>query len=59
MNTKIRYREDKMPLVKNEKNIPKVPPLQDETLKLFLSYCDRRKFPKKGIIFREGDPADK
>lgn len=48
-----------MPLVINEKNIPKVPPLSDETLKHFLSFCERRKFPKKGIIFREGDTANK
>ncbi len=44
-----------MPLVnKNEFNKP---PLSEETLNNFLSYCVRRKFPKKGIIFRKGDSA--
>lgn len=46
-----------MPLVKTEKIEFNKPPLSDDTLKNFLSYCVRRKFPKKGIIFRKGDHA--
>ena len=46
-----------MPLVANNNIISKTPPLSDEALSRFLSCCERRKFPKKGIIFREGDPA--
>lgn len=47
-----------MPLVINDKIISKTPPLSSETLNHFLTYCKRRKFPKKGVVFREGDPAD-
>lgn len=47
-----------MPLVDKDKISPKHPPLSDETLNRFLSYCERRKFPKKGIIFREVDDAN-
>lgn len=46
-----------MPLVLNDKITPKTIPLSNETLNLFLSFCKRRKYPKKGVIFREGDPA--
>lgn len=46
-----------MPLVIN-KITPKNPPIKNETLTRFLSYCEHRKFPKKGIVFREGDPAN-
>ena len=47
-----------MPLFISDKITSKNPPLSGESLKHFLSYCKRRKFPKKGIIFREGDPAE-
>ena len=47
-----------MPLVNNDEITSKIPPLSDETLNKFLSFCTRRKFPKKGVIFREGDLAD-
>ncbi len=47
-----------MPLVKNDKLSAKNPPLSNETLNLLISFCERRKFPKKGIIFRETDIAD-
>ncbi len=33
------------------------PSLSEKTLNSFLSCCVRRKFPKKGIIFRKGDSA--
>ena len=46
-----------MPLVSNEKLNSKIAPLSGETLSQFLSYCEKRKFPKKGIIFREIEPA--
>jgi CRP/FNR family cyclic AMP-dependent transcriptional regulator len=46
-----------MPLVIN-KLLPKNPPFTDETLARFLKYCKRTKFPKKGIIFRQSDPAN-
>ena len=32
-------------------------PLSEETLSRFLSFCERRRYPKKGVIFREGDKA--
>jgi len=47
-----------MPLVKNDKISPKNVPLSDATLQRLLSFCERRKFPKKGIIFRESDLAN-
>lgn len=47
-----------MPLVTNNEISAKNPPLNDETLNLLLSFCERRKFPKKGIIFRETDLAE-
>ena len=46
-----------MPLVNTNKLTSKTLPISNETLKLFLSYCQRKKYPKKGIIFREKDPA--
>ena len=46
-----------MPLVLNDQITSKTLPLSNETLTLFLSFCKRRKYPKKGVIFREGDPA--
>lgn len=46
-----------MPLVNTDKNELNKPPLSEETLNSFLSHCVRRKFPKKGIIFRAGDAA--
>ena len=46
-----------MPLVKNDKISPKNVHLSDATLQRLLSHCERRKFPKKGIIFRESDLA--
>lgn len=33
--------------------------LSEETLSRFLSFCTIRKYPKKGVIFRETDPAEK
>ena len=46
-----------MPLVKNDKISPKNVHLSDATLQRLLAHCERRKFPKKGIIFRESDLA--
>ena len=46
-----------MPLV-TSKLTPKTAPLRTETLNLFLKYCKRKKFPKKGIVFRQSDPAN-
>lgn len=46
-----------MPLVTN-KLISKTPPLREETVKRFLKYCKRKKLPKKGIVFRQSDPAN-
>jgi len=46
-----------MPLVIDNKITSKKSPLSEETLSRFLSFCERRKYPKKGIIFRESDPA--
>jgi len=47
----------RMPLV-TSKLTPKTAPLRTETLNLFLKYCKRKKFPKKGIVFRQSDPAN-
>ena len=47
-----------MPLVTSDEIKPKISPLSNETLNHFLSFCKKRKFPKKGVVFREGDPAD-
>ncbi len=47
-----------MPLLSNENIVNRNPPLSQDTLSRFLSFCERRKFPKKGIIIREDDPAD-
>ena len=47
-----------MPLVTNDIITPKIRSLSTDSLNQFLSFCKKRKFPKKGIIFREGDPAD-
>lgn len=47
-----------MPLVFNDKIISKNPPISDESLKHFLSFCKLKKYPKKGVVFREGDPAE-
>lgn len=33
--------------------------LSEETLSRFLSFCEIRNYPKKGVIFRETDPAEK
>ena len=46
-----------MPLVINDKITPKHNPIRSETLNKFLSFCERKSYPKKGIIFREGDAA--
>lgn len=46
-----------MPLVTDNKLSTKNSLLSDETLARFLSFCEIRKYPKKGIIFRESDPA--
>lgn len=46
-----------MPLVTTNRLPSKIIPLTDETTKLFLSYCRHKKFPKKGIVFREKDAA--
>lgn len=47
-----------MPLVTTDEITPKIAPISNETLNHFLSFCKIRKFPKKGVVFREGDPAD-
>ena len=47
-----------MPLVFNDKITSKNPPISDESLKHFLSFCKIKKYPKKGVVFREGDPAE-
>lgn len=47
-----------MPLVTNDKILAKQDSLSDQTLNLLLSFCERRKFPKKGVIFRETDIAE-
>jgi len=49
--------ENIMPLVLNKIKSNRAP-LNEESLSRFLSYCEKRKYPKKGIIFREGDPAN-
>ena len=46
-----------MPLVDTNKLISKVLPMSKDTLDVFLSYCHIKKIPKKGIVFREKDPA--
>jgi len=46
-----------MPLVTN-KLTAKAAPLSDETLNRLLKYCKRKKFPKKGVVFRQSDPAN-
>lgn len=46
-----------MPLVTNDNILSKHTPLSEETLSRLLSFCERRKYPKKGIVFRENDPA--
>ena len=45
------------PLVLENKHGLQKSLLSEETLARFLSYCDIRTYPKKGIIFRETDPA--
>lgn len=47
-----------MPLVVNDKITSKIPPLSDETIKRFISFCEIRRIPKKGIVFREVDKAN-
>ena len=47
----------RMPLVDPNKLISKTLPMSDETLDVFLSYCHIKKIPKKGVVFREKDPA--
>lgn len=47
-----------MPLEFNDKITSKNPPISEESLKHFLSFCKIKKYPKKGVIFREGEPAD-
>lgn len=47
-----------MPLIDNDKNLTKKPKISKEALGCFLSFCETRKFPKKGIIFRKSDPAN-
>lgn len=44
-----------MPFTTNDKPLTKVAPLSDESLNHLLSFCELKKFPKKGIIFRETD----
>lgn len=46
-----------MPLVTDDKIIPKQSVLSDEALNHFLSYCECSTYPKKGVVFREGDPT--
>lgn len=47
-----------MPLVTNNKLDTKTSPLSQETRDLFLKYCKKRRFPKKGIVFRQHDQAN-
>ena len=47
-----------MPLVTTNQLTSKTPPLSETTLSLFLSFCKQKKFPKKGIVFRQGDSAN-
>lgn len=47
-----------MPLVFKDKITSKNPPISEESLKHFLSFCKIKKIPKKGVVFREGDPAE-
>jgi CRP/FNR family transcriptional regulator, cyclic AMP receptor protein len=46
-----------MPLVTTNRLPSKTPPLNNETLSLFLSFCQQKNFPKKGVVFRQGDAA--
>lgn len=48
-----------MPLLSDESHSPNIEPLSKETIALFLSHCDRKKLPRKGIVFRGGDLADR
>jgi len=47
-----------MPLIDTDKITNKNSPLSEDTLNQFLSFCERRKFPKKGIVFRDADEAE-
>ena len=47
-----------MPLVTTDSIEAKNPPISEKTLNHFLSFCERRKFPKNGIIFREGEQSN-
>lgn len=45
------------PLILDNKHSVNKTLLSEKTLERFLSFCDIRKYPKKGVIFRETDPA--
>ena len=47
-----------MPLISDNRYESSTKPMSDETITRFLSHCKRRTLPKKGIVFREGNPAD-
>ena len=47
-----------MPFVTNDKPPAKIAPLSDESLNHLLSFCELKKFPKNGIVFREDDVAN-
>lgn len=48
-----------MPPVITNRLPSKIPPFSNETLNIFLSFCQQKNFPKKGVVFREGDVANK
>jgi len=47
-----------MPLLFNDTYTQNLEPMSEETIALLLSHCSKRKLPRKGIVFRAGDPAD-
>jgi CRP/FNR family cyclic AMP-dependent transcriptional regulator len=47
-----------MPLVSQHPFLRDAYPIDQKAMQRFLSFCERRQFPKKGIVFRAGDPAD-
>jgi len=47
-----------MPLVFGENIVSKHAPLSEGSLSRFLSFCEYRTYPKKGIVFRASDPAN-
>ncbi len=47
-----------MPLVSQHGLLKDAYPLNQDAMERFLSFCKKRTYPKKGIIFRAGDEAD-